>query len=530
MSFVSFDFYVFLAILFAVYFIIPKKYQWVILLIGSYIFYAYADIKMMGFLVITTISIFIAGLALDKSHKNQESLFTDKDSGWLKENKKSFIQQFAKERKRILLIVLFVNLGILGSLKYSSFVVNNLNPFLNNFEYGLLPELDLLLPLGISFYTFQSLGYLIDVYRGKYSADRNLGKFALFTSFFPQLVQGPISRHDQLANQLTQPHSFDYENFKFGLQRMLWGFFKKLVIADRAAMLVNSVMPNYTEYAGFEIGFTVLVFMIQVYADFSGGIDIALGVAQCLGINLVENFQRPFFATGISDYWKRWHITLGSWMKDYLLYPMTFSKWFGRFNKWCRKHMGLYFGKILPTSLAMAIVFLAVGVWHGPEWKYVAFGFYNGGLIIIGILLSGPLQKVKARYPWFTIENILIRILAILGTTFLVFIGKYFAIAATVPQAIELLVSTFSVFNPRDFMGTFLEKAKFVRFDLIVLSGSLIVLFIVGLMQEMGIRVREWVAQKPIVLRWTVYYILIFTILILGVRSLEGAIFAYQRF
>ena len=531
MSFVSLNFLIFIAIVFLLYFIVPSKYKWGVLLTASYAFYAFSDIKMMFLIILTTVSVFTAGILIDKINSKQQDLFKEKNNQWLKDNKKRYRELFTKQKRRILVVTLLFNFGILSYLKYFNFILDNINSALSKFSIASpVSQLNLLLPLGISFYTFQSLGYIIDVYRGKYPADRNIAKFALFVSFFPQIIQGPISRYDQLAHQLYEPHYFEYLNFKYGLQLILWGFFKKIIIADRAALLVNSVLPNYTQYAGFEIGFAILLFLIQVYADFSGGIDVARGVAQCFGIDMEQNFERPHFAVSISDYWKRWHITLGTWMKDYLLYSVTFSKWFSKFNKKSKKYLGNYFGRIIPVCVAMSLVFFVVGIWHGASWKYIAFGFYNGGLIVIGTLLSGPKQKLNKKYPTLTTEkNIFVRISAIIGVFFLVFIGKYFAAAASFTQALELLKSTFSVFNPSALLGSIYRETGFGSKNMIMLVLTVFIFFVVSLMQENGIRVRDFIARRNIVIRWAIYLIAIFTILCFSVEnSMSG--FIYQRF
>ena len=220
------------------------------------------------------------------------------------------------------------------SLKYFNLFAGGMNRFLGKAGMtGSVPILHLVLPLGISFYTFQSAGYLIDVYREKTEPERNPAKYALFVSFFPQIIQGPISFYDQLAHQLYADRKFSYRNLKHGALLMLWGYLKKMVIADRAVSLIQMVAPDYTQYNGTVIFITVLVYALQLYADFSGGIDISRGFAEILGIEMAENFRRPYFAVSINDYWRRWHITLGAWMKSYVFYSLAMSKRFFKMGK-----------------------------------------------------------------------------------------------------------------------------------------------------------------------------------------------------
>ncbi len=283
-----------------------------------------------------------------------------------------------------------------------------------------------ILPLGISFYTFQACGYLIDVYRGKIQPDQNLGKFALFVSFFPQMVQGPISRYDELANQLFSPKKFDLPRIQNALQLFFWGLFKKLVIADRVAILVNTIFDNQQEYKGLVLLLGSLMYCIQIYTDFSGGIDIARAVAEGLGITLTNNFARPFFANSIENFWRRWHITLSSWTRDYIFYPLSLSKSFAKMGRTTRKVFGNEIGKKIPTLLAMIITFLVIGIWHGPNWKFVVYGLYNGGLIITGMILEQPARNLISK----------------MGIPTNVFIWKLFQVIGT------LILLSLAVFSP----------------------------------------------------------------------------------
>lgn len=252
------------------------------------------------------------------------------------------------------------------------------------------------MPLGLSYFIFQSVGYVIDVYRGKLPAQKNPLKYGLFVSFFPQMVQGPISRYDQLAPQLLAERSLDWRDLKFGIQLCLWGYFKKLVIADRAAVLVNAVITENCPYGGAVIASGILFYCIQLYCDFSGGIDITRGVARMFGIDMAENFRRPIFAMSLTEYWRLRHITLGAWMRDYVFYPLSLSKAFGRLSRWARTHIRGTGGKIFATSLATFIVYLIIGIWHGANFRYIAFGLWNGVLITASLLLERTFLRWKS--------------------------------------------------------------------------------------------------------------------------------------
>lgn len=533
MTFVSLAFLIFIAITFTFYFLTPPRFKWVVLLIASGIFYVVNSFESLVFIVITSLSVFLCGRLIAKNYEKQEAELADKDKAWLKANKKTTIARYNKSRKTIMLVALLLNFGILGFLKYFDFLATTINETIQSVLniQDALPRFNLLLPLGISFYTFQALGYIIDVYRGKYKAEKNYAKFALFVSFFPQIVQGPIGRFDHLANQLYTPHNFDYKQFKFGLQLLLWGLFKKLVVADRAEKFISAVIPNYEQHGGTIVGLAVLMFVLQVYADFSGGMDIARGVAQCMGIELELNFMRPNFAISISDYWQRWHRTLGTWMRDYLLYSVALSKPFTKLNKWSRKKMGNYFGKLFPTCLAMTIVFFVVGIWHGPGWKNIAFGFYNGFWIVLGILLATPILNFRKKHPTIDVAKPLWRILAVLKTFVIVYIGKFFAAAPSFKVALKMMQKTF--FSPSlPTKAAMFGNTGFEIREFTVVVAGVIIMFIVGLYQERNGEgsLREGIAKKNIVIRWSLYFAIIFAILLFSAGAGAGGGFVYEQF
>ena len=303
MSLISFDFAVFVLVLLLVYYAVPSKFQWVCLLVASFVFYLFSDCRLVGYLVITIATQFVLAIKID--YLNQE--LNHKVSNISENNEKASTKEsYKRKKKKYLVASLFVNIGLLCFVKYTNFIGENvyrLIDYISGVHVDYVP-LKILIPLGISFYTFQSTGYVIDVYRGKEVAERNFFKFALFVSFFPTIVQGPIERHSYLAKQLYEPHKYDYKRLCFGAQRMLWGYIKKLVIADRIGIFTSQVFTNYqtNRYGSIIIFGTVLLSAIKVYADFSGGMDIVIGLCEILGIKLTENFARPFFATSISDF------------------------------------------------------------------------------------------------------------------------------------------------------------------------------------------------------------------------------------
>lgn len=474
MAFASAQFVWFLILSVVLYYLVPKRCRWFLLLAVSYVFYLSGGVGFLGYILFTTITTYTLGLLIGRVKK-----------GETKEEK-----QRSKKKKRLYgAVALLLNFGLLYLVKYWNFTLDFLRVPPN------LLRFDILMPLGISFYIFQSMGYIIDLIRAKYPPQKNPFKFALFVSFFPQLTQGPIGRYDELSPQLLEGNHFSFDHLKEGAKLVVWGYIKKLVIADRASVVACAIIDHYTSYSGSVILFGVLFYCIQLYCDFSGGIDIARGVARLFGIRMAENFKRPIFATSLTDFWRRWHITLGSWLKDYLFYPITLSKPFIAIGKFMRKHLPGKAGKILPTSLATFIVYFVIGIWHGASWKYILFGCYNGVLITASLLLDPFFFQVKKKLH--VNDNTLpYKVMAILRTTFIVVVGRYLTRSAGVTSALLMLKKTVTDFGGATlFDGTLMNLGLTLSDYLVVLAGVL-VLFTLELFEETGTKLSEKLEQK----------------------------------
>ena len=432
----------------------------------------------------------------------------------------------------MLLFAVLWNIGILCVMKYTGFVFRSLNSVLQTAGVkSLLPSVSWALPLGLSFYTFQAVGYVIDVYRAKYGPDESLPKYMLFVSFFPQIIQGPISRHDQLAHQLYEGHRFDYEGFTMGLQLFLWGLIKKLVLAERLAVVADTVFDNYLDYAGLTMFIGAAVYGMQVYADFSGGMDMVRGIGQVFGIEMTLNFERPYFARSLEEFWRRWHITLGAWMRDYVFYPVSLSKRFSRLGKRTKKWFGTQTGKMIPTFLAMFLTFMLVGIWHGADWKYVAYGFWNAIIISSSILLE-PVYKKMAAACHINVNSRCWQLFSIIRTFFLCSLGRFFSRGNSLHSALVMMKSFFTVWNPQVLVNGTLLKLGLGRKDWMIVLLLVLVLLIVGIFQERGVHIRESIARRNIVIRWAVYLGAIVFLVLLGIYGpgYDAAKFVYQQF
>lgn len=330
MTFNSPNFLIFFPIVALIYFLIVPRFRWIWLLVSSYYFYMCWNPKYAIVIVFSTIVTYITGLLIHKSN----SIINKKKS--------IFYKNF------FLLSCLLINLGILFLFKYYNFFSSIVIRLGTSLDLTInLPTFDYMLPVGISYYTFQVISYLMDVYRNDIEPEKNLGKYALFVSFFPSIVAGPIEKAKHMIPQYNSVHKFEYDRVKNGLLQMLWGYFKKAIIADRIAFLVNTVFNDPSKYLGYQIVIATLMFTIQIYCDFSGYSDIAIGCAKVMGFSLTTNFKEPYFATSIKDFWKKWHISLTSWFRDYLYIPLGGNRK-GKFR----------------TQLNVMIVFLVSGLWH----------------------------------------------------------------------------------------------------------------------------------------------------------------------
>ena len=397
----------------------------------------------------------------------------------------------------------------------------------------LFKDVHIIVPLGISFYTFKSLGYLIDVYRGKVRAERNVFKFALFVSYFPAIVQGPIDRYHDLAYQLYSPHQFDYTRVKFGTQRMLWGYIKKIVIAERVAVIVNEVFNNYetNHYYGFIIFIGALLYGVQIYADFSSGMDIVNGLSEIFGIHLTENFRRPYMAKSVAEFWQRWHITLGAWFKNYLFYPISLSKPFCNLGKKCRKLFGDEVGKVVAPSIASFIVFIIIGIWHGVGWKYVIYGIYQAFFVSTNTLFEGSYARLRDLFK-VNVERKSWQFFQMIRTSFVITIGRYFSEAKNLKDALGMLKATVRQFNPWVFFdGTFYSLGLDEK-DFRLMLFSIAILLTIDTFQEKGVKIRQAISNQNIICRWAIYYAAIFSLIIFGMygAGYDAADFIYQAF
>lgn len=535
MSFTSLEFIGFLLAVVVLYYIVPKKYRWIELLVASYTFYLINGIPQIAFIIATTLITYFAAIIMQKRRDRYKAELDAVRDQITKEEKQVMKKTANSYIHTVQVLAVLADLIILAVVKYLGFVLDNVNSVFASFnsDFSLtLPHI--IVPLGISFYTFASMGYLIDIGRGKYNAERNVAKLALFVSFFPTIIQGPICRFDEVAPGLFEGHELKYDNLKFGAQLIMWGFFKKMVIADRAALYVTEVFSTgYDKYSGTALFFGMFMYAVQIYGDFSGGIDIARGAAQMMGIELPNNFERPYFSQSVAEYWRRWHITLGAWMREYVFFPIMLSKPVSGLSKKARK-VSAYLAKMVPSVITPFIVFILIGIWHGASWKYVAFGLYNAIIVASSVALDPVFDKLNKLLKINT-EAFSWRVFRIIRTFLILGVSKILVKAPSLTTAIDILRKIFTEADLNFFKLTQESEIFSIGINpanMLVLAFGVFILFVTSCFQESGIHIRESLAKQNLVFRWVIYIIALILILVFGMygSAYNAADFIYKAY
>lgn len=366
MSLLTLKFFIFLCVLFLAYYLVPKKFQWGLLLVGSIFFYLNASPYYLIFLLASALSTYYLALLIKK------------------------------DKKKIYIILgIIINIGILGVLKYTGFIFEIIEAILKI----QLPEVNFMLPLGISFYTFMVVSYIADVYRGDVEPEENFFKYLLFVSWFPQIIEGPINRYTKMKNELYGEHEFDFNRCKHAGYRILQGIFKKVVIAGRFGVYVDTVFENASGYGGLTLICSVIFYAIQIYADFSGCMDMVLGISEFFSVTMTENFDKPFFSKNVSEFWRRWHISLGTWFRDYVYTPVMQSKFCKNMKSRLHKTPLKKWSMNFVAATALACVWFLTGVWHGASGHYVFYGVYYGIILIVSMFLTKTYKKIHKTLP-----------------------------------------------------------------------------------------------------------------------------------
>ena len=503
MSIVSQQFWIFSVILTILYFVVPKKYQWIVLLGGNIYFYYQSG--MTGLLLLTG-SVFIAYLAALELEKTEDK----------------------KRKKMICSLAVIMIAGIWIVFKYTRFILNgllrgSLNQLLN------IQEIDWVLPLGISFYTFHLLGYLLDVYHKRCLAEKNYAKLFTFIAFFPHIIQGPFSRFHTLSDSLFAEHSFSCDRIGEGAARILWGLFKKLIIADKLRIATNGIIASYAEHSGLYLFLGMVLYSIELYADFSGYMDIVCGLSHIWGIEMDENFRNPYFAESIEEFWRRWHITLGAWFRDYLFYPLSMSKPALTLSKIVRKRWGSKPGKLVPALYALFFVWTATGLWHGADWSYLVWGWLNMLAIASTMCLNGFYETIKNKLH-ISCTGKFWTLLCILRTFILVCLFRFFSIGLSLRKSVRLIRHAVRHLFTLDTIALDTLFIGVERLQIYIVLIGILVMLMIDILQEKG----RWDRTKqkcPMILKDLIYAsLIILLILMTGDSSDLTGGFLYEHF
>ena len=504
--------YFFLPISIIGYCFMPQKAKKYYLLAASMVFYWLISGKLILFLLITVMAVHHFALWLDRIRAQKDAALKECE----REERKQLKKAFQKKSRAVLAFAAVVHIGALLMIKYSPFFTENINSLLKLFHSQTVLEIPkFIMPIGISFFTLQAVSYLVDVYRGVSRADDNIFRVALFMSFFPQIVEGPICRYEQTAPKLWNVKKIDYRNFSLGITRVLYGYMKKLVVADRLNPLIQEVFDNYNSYDGGMIALAAVFYTVQLYMDFSGTMDAVIGTAQVFGVELPENFRRPFFSKTISEFWQRWHITLGTWFKDYIFYPVTMSKPMKNLTSSARKKLGNHFGPLVAGSVALFCVWFSNGLWHGAAWNYIFFGMYHFVLILCGNIISPAVRTVNTRLH-ISPEKFPYRLMQILRSCVLVVIGELFFRANGLRAGLAMFKKLFTDMKFTALTPEVLKPLGIDLKDIAIVLVAVTIVFVISLLNEKGIPVGERVNSLKLPARWAILFTLIMFIVIFG--------------
>lgn len=480
MVFNSLQFFVFFPVVTLLYFLLPHRFRALLLLTASVVFYMAFIPKYVLILAFTIVIDYYAGILIERAEGNV--------------------------RRGFLALSIAANVGVLAFFKYFNFFNSNIAAAADalGLHYA-VPALSIILPIGLSFHTFQAMSYTIEVYRGNYKAEKNFIIYALYVMFYPQLVAGPIERPQNLLPQFRQEHRFEYQRVVDGLKLMAWGLFKKVVIADRLAMFVNQVYDAPRGYSGPPLILATVAFAFQIFCDFSGYSDIAIGSARVMGFTLMTNFRRPYWSQSIHEFWSRWHISLSTWFKDYFYIPLGGNK-----VGWAKWQMNLM------------LTFIISGLWHGANWTFITWGALNGFYLVFSLWTRGYRAKI-AEAVGLNARPTVAHGARTAVTFFLICVSWVFFRATSMSDAFYILGHSFQGWSGALSRGKLVELASLVTLacggsvvNVLAPAMAILVMETLHCLQEQGVGIREAVASRPPVVRWAIYYGLVVATVLFG--------------
>ncbi len=529
MTFIQFGFFLFLIAGVILFYICPVKHRWKMLLVISILFYAIAGVKYLPFIFVTSFSVFLAGLKMGRIYEEQEVKLGAE--GLSRKEQKAIKESDKKRCKKVLIGILVLNIGILSVVKFTRFFVDPINDLIRFMGGdGSFSAAYIIVPLGISYYTFTSLSYLLDIYWKHEVYEKNYFRFLLYVIYFPHILQGPIERYGRLGHRLKEELRFDYDRVASGVQLMLWGYFKKLVIADRIDILISGAYEGYQDTAGVILILAMFLDVVYIYADFSGCMDMARGISAIFGVELDLNFNHPFSSKSVTEFWRRWHMSLGSWFKDYVYYPISTSNLVKNISKSARGKLSPRLTRSIVTVIPVSVTWVLTGVWHGTGKTYVAWGVYYAFMIFMSVTFEEDFGKLAkflkintkaASWKWFQM----------IRTTCIFAGGRLLTRPGSLRASWNIFKQALTSMKPWAFWDGSLYNYGLDRVDITL---ALICILIFGFVSHLQLRgsVREMVAEQNLLFRWGLWLLLIFTVLILGIFGLEfdAASFVYMAY
>lgn len=527
MEYTSFIYIIFILISLLFYYLLPKKCQWAVLLVASLVFYVIFSEALVLVMLASTLLVYLGGLKLAAINSDVKA----KKKELERPDFKAYKKLGEKKKKSVLTVIVVLELAFIGVLKYGNFFGSLADSFLTLFTHkSVIPTFNLIVPLGISYYTLMCISYITDVYRGTIKAERNFFKILLFVCYFPHIIEGPFDRYDALGKQFSVVHKFDYDKFKNGALLLMFGMFKKLVIADRAGIIASGIFDGADELGGTAIALGVLVYTLQLYADFSGCIEIVSGTSEMFGIQIAENFRQPFFSRSVGEFWRRWHITLGAWLKDYVFYPAAISGGFKKVNAFAKdRFKSENLKRVVPAAYALFFVWFCNGLWHGTSGKYIVYGLYYYVIMMLGEFTKPMTDKLLGKVNR---EGRTFKAFQLCRTFLLVNLGMLIFRSTTLGECAKLLGRIFTSVNFKQLFDGSVVFDGLVNWDWAILIIGIAVMLIIGIIKEKGTDVRAALDTKPLALRWAVYIVLIFATIIFGIYggNFENAGMIYAEF
>lgn len=504
----------FLPLLYVVYVAVPKRHRWAVLLAASCAFCWLVSRWLVAYVLAAAFVAWASALLVDRARDKGKK---GRQPGETRGERKARKALTKRRMKAACAAGVCILLGTLVVVKYGAFLISAIDGAAGALGVGAplaVPEA-MALPLGISFYTLAAVSYVVDVYRGKYAACRSLGTVALFVAYFPALTEGPIGRFDQLAGQLRAGEPARGERRAYGVQLILWGLVKKIVVADRLAPLVNELYDHHASYSGLMVVLAAVLYTLQLYADFSGVVDIARGSSELFGVTLARNFEQPFFSRSVNEFWRRWHMSLGSWLRDYVFYPVSLSGATRRLSVWARRRFSGRASQLIPATLALLAVWSATGIWHGAAWKYLAYGLYYFCIVMVGTLLE---PAIRSFFAWSGIDRggRFARTVSLARTLVLVCVGMMLFRADTLGAFRAMLRSVWvwPGTEPLTSGSVFAHGAD--RYDLLVVAVFAALMLAVDVAHERGVAFRPLLLGHGTAVCWASGFALLACAIVFG--------------